>query len=120
MTAFTAIVPTQNVHEKNPVNNPLAPLGVTLEQVALTADQTEATDEQGIWASIMGPDSTMPAPRTSFRDVSITPGNVAQDPAETTAPTPTTSVSDVSITSGTGGTPADPNDPLGTTLTTTI
>jgi len=66
LTSYTATKPTQDVHEKNPVNAPLADPTVTLDQVATLVDQNEAAENQGIWKSIKGADSTMPAPQSNL------------------------------------------------------
>jgi YVTN family beta-propeller protein len=73
MKPYTAIVPTQDVHEKNPVNPPMAAVAAkSLDQVATLVDQNETLENQVLWAYYgTGP---MPAPRTSFHDLSV-PGS---------------------------------------------
>jgi YVTN family beta-propeller protein len=75
-TPYTAIVPTQNVHEKNPVNPPLAQFAAaSLNDVATLVDQNEALENQVLWAYYgTGP---MPAPRTSVRDAPVVGGTGA-------------------------------------------
>src|SRR5262249_27015463 len=83
MATYTALKPTQNVHEKNPVNAPMADPAVTLDMVATAVDQNEAAENQGIWADYgKGP---MPAPKTSLRDVSGVPTGDAEDSAPATS-----------------------------------
>jgi phospholipase C len=74
MTPYTAIVPTQNVHEKNPVNPPLAQFAATsLDQVATLVDPNEALENQVLWAYYGK--GQMPAPKTSIHTtVGITGG----------------------------------------------
>jgi YVTN family beta-propeller protein len=70
MKAYTAIVPTQNVHEKNPVNPPLAQLAAkSLNQVATVADANEALENQILWA--MYGHGTMPAPKNNGHTTGI-------------------------------------------------
>jgi YVTN family beta-propeller protein len=66
-TPYTAKVPTQNVHEKNPVNPPLAPVApASLDQVKTKVDENEKLENQVLWAYYgTGP---MPAPKTRFAD----------------------------------------------------
>jgi hypothetical protein len=73
LTPYTAIVPAQNVHEKNPVNPPMAQVApASLDQVATLVDQNEGLENQVLWAFYgTGP---MPAPKTSAHDISI-PGS---------------------------------------------
>src|SRR5262249_43621456 len=73
MKPYTAIVPTQDVHEKNPVNPPMASVAPkSLDQVATLVDQNEPLENQVLWAYYgTGP---MPAPRTSLHDLSV-PGS---------------------------------------------
>jgi hypothetical protein len=61
MKAYTAIVPTQNVHEKNPVTPPMGQVAAqSLDQVATLVDANEALENQVLWAYYgTGP---MPAP----------------------------------------------------------
>jgi phospholipase C len=74
-TPYTAIVPTQDVHEKNPVTaQHLSPFS-SLDQIANEVDWNEALENQGIWKSIYGWNSTMPEPKTQFRSVSVTVGS---------------------------------------------
>jgi YVTN family beta-propeller protein len=66
MTAFTAIKPTQDVHEKNPVSPPMASVAAqSLADVALQVDQNEKLENQVLWAYYGT--GTMPEPKTSFR-----------------------------------------------------
>ena len=60
------------------MNPLLADPTVTLDQVATAVDQNEAAENQGIWKSIKGADSTMPPPKTSFRTVSVVSGQSDQ------------------------------------------
>jgi YVTN family beta-propeller protein len=85
MATYTAIKPTQNVHEKNPVNPLLANPNVTLDMVATAVDQNEAAENQGIWKSIKGVDSVMPAPRSSFGQLGSAPSSDASDSAATSS-----------------------------------
>jgi YVTN family beta-propeller protein len=64
-TPYTAKVPTQDVHEKNPVNPPLGQFApASLDEIATLVDQDEALENQVLWAYYgTGP---MPAPRTRF------------------------------------------------------
>jgi hypothetical protein len=64
MKAYTAIVPTQNVHEKNPVNPPMAGQAAkSLDQVATLVDANEGLENQVLWAYYgTGP---MPAPKSN-------------------------------------------------------
>jgi YVTN family beta-propeller protein len=79
MTPYTVIKPTQNVHEKNPVNAPLADPNVTLDMIATQVDQNEAAENQGLWADYgTGP---MPAPRTSFRTYGTQPSDAGDSDA---------------------------------------
>jgi hypothetical protein len=73
MTPYTAIVPTQNVHEKNPVNPPMASVAPkSLDQVATLVDPNEKLENEILWAYYgIG---TMPAPKTSIHDLSV-PGS---------------------------------------------
>jgi YVTN family beta-propeller protein len=73
LTPFTAIKPTQDVHEKNPVNPPMgAQAPPSLAAVAHEADQNEKLENQVLWAYYgTGP---MPEPKTSFHDLSV-PGS---------------------------------------------
>jgi YVTN family beta-propeller protein len=73
LTPYTAKVPTQNVHEKNPVSPPLAAVAPpSLAAVANLVDQNEKLENQVLWAYYgTGP---MPAPKTSFHDI-ILPGS---------------------------------------------
>src|SRR5262249_8811701 len=73
MKPYTAIVPTQDVHEKNPVNPPMASVAPkSLDQVATLVDQNETLENQVLWAYYgTGP---MPAPKTSLHDLSV-PGS---------------------------------------------
>jgi len=99
MATYTAIKPTHNVHEKNPVNAPMADPAVTLDMVATAVDQNEAAENQGIWADYgKGP---MPAPKTSLRDVSGVPTGDAGDAAPATDPSTTSTQSSASATSST-------------------
>ncbi len=69
LTASTAIVPTQDVHQKNPVAPPTPTFGpfTSLDQVATQVDWNEELENEGIWERVNGADSTMPAPKTSFQ-----------------------------------------------------
>jgi YVTN family beta-propeller protein len=70
---YSAIVPTQNVHEKNPANPPFAPLAAqSLAQVATLVDANEALENQILWA--MYGTGTMPTPKTRLHTVGITGG----------------------------------------------
>jgi hypothetical protein len=83
-TPYTAIKPSQNVHQHNPVNAPMADPAVTLDMVATAVDQNEAAENQGIWADYgKGP---MPAPKTSLRDISGIPTGDSGDTAPATSP----------------------------------
>jgi YVTN family beta-propeller protein len=78
LTPYTAIVPTQDVHEKNPVNAPMADPNVTLDMVATAVDQNEAAENQGIWADYgIGP---MPAPRHRLNNTVFNSGPGTIDP----------------------------------------
>jgi acid phosphatase len=67
MTAYTAIVPTQDVHEKNPVSPPTPTFSpfASLNEIANEVDWGEAQENNGIWASIKGYNNQMPAPTDS-------------------------------------------------------
>jgi YVTN family beta-propeller protein len=84
LTPYTVIVPTQNVHEKNPVNPPLAALAPrSLDAIATTADWNEGLENQVLWAYYgTGP---MPAPKTSFYDLSV-PGSADSGATDTGGP----------------------------------
>jgi hypothetical protein len=70
-------VPTQNVHEKNPVNPPLAQFApASLAQVATLVDQNEQLENQVLWAYYGT--GTMPAPKSSIHTFGIT-GGIATD-----------------------------------------
>src|SRR5262249_13955646 len=73
MKPYTAIVPTQDVHEKNPVNPPMASVAPkSLDQVATLVDQNETLENQVLWAYYgNGP---MPPPKSSLHDLSV-PGS---------------------------------------------
>jgi YVTN family beta-propeller protein len=64
MKPYTAIVPTQNVHEKNPVNPPMSAVAAkSLDQVATLVDANEGLENQILWAYYgYGP---MPAPKNN-------------------------------------------------------
>jgi acid phosphatase len=67
LSTYSAVVPSQNVHEKNP----LAPVRQfsaygSLDQAATAVDQNESLENQGIWASIYGYDNPMPAPQSGL------------------------------------------------------
>jgi YVTN family beta-propeller protein len=69
---YSAIVPTQNVHEKNPVSNPLAP-SVLISQLQTGQFAKEDLEDSGdlnqqIWESIKG-DTPMPPPVNGFRNL---------------------------------------------------
>ena len=66
MTTYTAIVPTQNVHEKNPVAGPHFSMYASLADSATAVDQNESLENQGLWASVNGYDSPMPAPKSNL------------------------------------------------------
>jgi YVTN family beta-propeller protein len=70
MTPYTAIVPTQNVHEKNPVNPPLAAVApASLDQIATLVDPNEALENQILWAYYgKGP---MPSPINNGRPTPV-------------------------------------------------
>jgi YVTN family beta-propeller protein len=64
MKPYTAIVPTQNVHEKNPVNPPMASVAAkSLAAVAVLVDNNEALENQILWAYYGK--GTMPAPKSN-------------------------------------------------------
>jgi len=72
LTAYTAVTPTQDVHEKNPAPNPLASAAMISQletgQFA-TEDLIDSAElNQQIWESIKG-DTPMPAPVMGFRDM---------------------------------------------------
>jgi acid phosphatase len=66
MTAYSAIVPTQDVHEKNPVAAPHFSMFASLDEAATAVDRNESLENQGIWASIHGYDNPMPAPQSTM------------------------------------------------------
>jgi YVTN family beta-propeller protein len=71
LTEYTAIVPTQDVHEKNPVNPPLAQFAPqSLDDVATLVDQNERLENEVLWAYYgTGP---MPQPVTRVRRNPVT------------------------------------------------
>ena len=73
MTAYTAIVPTQDVHQKNPVAPPTPTFSpfTSLDQVATQVDWNEKLENEGIWESVNGADSTMPPPKTSIQTTDL-------------------------------------------------
>jgi len=64
-TPYTAIKPTQNLAEKNPVGSPLGDKSVDWS----VEDQNEAIENLMIWKSVKGADSAMPTPITRFREL---------------------------------------------------
>jgi YVTN family beta-propeller protein len=78
MTAYTAIVPTQDVHEKNPVDAPhLSPFS-SLDQIKFEVDWNEQIENEGIWKSIYGWNSTMPEPQDHLRSTVLS-GGLSED-----------------------------------------
>jgi hypothetical protein len=68
-------VPTQNVHEKNPVNPPMAQVAAkSLEEVATLVDQNEQLENEILWA-LYGT-GTMPAPKHNLQDFGFGGGPV--------------------------------------------
>jgi hypothetical protein len=134
-TPYTVIVPTQDVHEKNPVNAPhLSPFS-SLDQIATQVDWNEALENQGIWKSVYGWNSTMPEPKSHFRSATTTGGSSEDGamPAQVSssdAPNsvlPSTSASTSSVMSGasaTGTAPtqngSSPNQPIALQASATV
>jgi hypothetical protein len=77
MATYTAIVPSQNVQELNPVNPPplpgvQGPAATSLEAVKTLEDANELRENQVLWALYgHGP---MPAPKTSVPDQGTSAG----------------------------------------------
>jgi YVTN family beta-propeller protein len=79
LTAYTAIVPTQNVHEKNPVNPPMAGVAPqSLAAVATLVDQNERLENQVLWAYYGT--GTMPEPITRLRTIGVIAGGGSSSP----------------------------------------
>jgi hypothetical protein len=75
MTPYTAVVPSQDPHEKNPVTAPHFSMYASLADAATAVDQNESLENQGLWASVNGYDSPMPAPQSNLHlDGPETPG----------------------------------------------
>ena len=66
MKTYTAIVPTQNVQETNPVADPHFSMYASLADSATAVDQNEKAENLGLWASVHGYDSPMPAPQSNL------------------------------------------------------
>ena len=66
MKTYTAIVPTQNVQETNPVPGPHFSMYASLADSATAVDQNESLENLGLWASVHGYHSQMPAPQSNL------------------------------------------------------
>jgi YVTN family beta-propeller protein len=112
MTPFTAIVPTQNVHEKNPVSPPMAAVAPqSLDAVATLADQNETLENQVLWAFYgTGP---MPTPRTSLHDLMVPGSADSADAADTGADS--TVAADNAVAADTGADSTVAADPAAAT-----
>ena len=84
MRTYTALVPTQDVHEKNPVAAPTFSPFASLAEAATAVDQNETLENMGIWKSIKGADSPMPAPKSSLHLGRLVTASNPQEPAQTT------------------------------------
>ena len=69
-TPYTAVIPTQSLDEKNPVDAPLAALSATFDFSKEDLAPTEQLNDI-IWKSVNGADSESPAPKTNFRTVRV-------------------------------------------------
>lgn len=80
-TAYTAIVPTQALDEKNPVNAPLAAQAASVDfsQEDRVPDQLLT---EMVWKSVKGADSEVPASKTSFGGRNTGLGNDDDDDNE--------------------------------------
>ena len=66
MTAYSAITPTQDVHEKNPIPGPHFSIYASLDAAATPVDQNESAENKGLWASVKGYDNPMPEPKSNL------------------------------------------------------